>query len=149
MIRLNIEHITRYDYIDAVSKSYNESRMNPTNDGGQHVLEYELKVGPGASGFQNYKDYWGTRVTSFDLQGKHNYLELRSHSRVEVHRNYEEDYEGISWEELEKVETVDAVSDYIHTTPLTDPGEELCAISRKFAPKVQPPRTPSNGFLKR
>lgn len=140
MIRLNIEHITRYDYKDAVSKSYNESRMNPTNDGGQHVLEYELKVGPGASGFQNYKDYWGTRVTSFDLQGKHNYLELRSHSRVEVHRNYVEEYEGLTWDELEKVETVDAVSDYIHNTELTAPGEELCAIATKIRAESATPK---------
>ena len=29
MTRLKIDHVTRYDYNDNVSKSYNEARMTP------------------------------------------------------------------------------------------------------------------------
>lgn len=140
MTRLSIEHITRYDYISTVSKSYNECRMNPTNDGGQLVLEYELQVRPGASGFQNFKDYWGVRVTSFDLQGKHDYLELRSFARVEVNRRYAKEYTGLSWESLADPKVVDKVGEYLPPSPLTQPGEDLQQVAEEIKNSCATPK---------
>lgn len=85
MTRLKIDHVTRYDYNDNVSKSYNEARMTPLSDDEQIVLEAELTLSPGTATVSNYRDYWGTRVAAFDIQGRHRHLEVRS-SATEIGR---------------------------------------------------------------
>jgi len=131
--RLKICHVTRYDYNDSVSKSYNEARMTPVSDDEQVVLEAELTLSPGTATLSNYRDYWGTRVAAFDIQGRHRHLEIRSSSTVEVHRRPTGDEaDGLSWEELSVPEVLDAVSDHVPQTALTRLGPELEAVAEEI-----------------
>ena len=86
MTRLNIVHKTAYKYNKRVTLSYNEARMTPLTDPQQVVLESSMKVSPSQAALSSYRDYWGTRVTAFDMQMPHEHLEVLSTTTVEVHR---------------------------------------------------------------
>ncbi|MFE7629470.1 transglutaminase N-terminal domain-containing protein [Kocuria sp. NPDC057446] len=140
MTRLKIDHVTRYDYNDNVSKSYNEARMTPLSDDEQIVLEAELTLSPGTATVSNYRDYWGTRVAAFDIQGRHRHLEVRSSATVEVHRRPgDEVADGLSWDELATPEVLDAVSDFVPQTPLTRLGPELEKVAEAIRKEAADP----------
>ncbi|GAA2548679.1 transglutaminase-like putative cysteine protease [Neomicrococcus aestuarii] len=127
MTRLRIRHRTRYDYDGRVSLSYNEARMSPLTDNHQVVLESNIKVSPHIAVVSNYRDYWGARVTAFDLSGAHDFLEVDATATVEVHRVERAvvPEETLSWEELAAEDIVDAQADYLPQSRLSDPGPDV------------------------
>lgn len=81
--RLAIRHETALRYDGPVRASYNELRMTPMDTAAQTRLSSRVEVGPLAQTWQ-YTDYWGTRVTSFDLQDPHEALTINASSVVET-----------------------------------------------------------------
>jgi transglutaminase-like putative cysteine protease len=81
--RLAIRHETALRYDGPVRASYNELRMTPLDSAAQTTLASRVEVSPQASTWQ-YTDYWGTRVTSFDLQDPHEALTIWATSVVET-----------------------------------------------------------------
>lgn len=134
MTRLRIRHRTRYDYEGRVSLSYNEARMSPLTDTHQVVLESNIKVSPNIAVVSNYRDYWGTRVTGFDMSGSHDYLEVDAQATVEVHRveRAVDPDETLSWEELASDEIQDAQSDFLPQSKLSDPGADVRGIVAEY-----------------
>ncbi|MHA7207995.1 transglutaminase family protein [Arthrobacter sp. MDT1-65] len=127
MTRLLIEHRTGYDYLGRVSLSYNEARMTPLTDPQQVVLESTLKVSPSSAAVGTYRDYWGTRVTSFDVHVPHEHLEVTAVSTVEVSRleRVPGDGEILSWEDLGSPALSDGFADWLSQTDLSEPGDEV------------------------
>ena len=83
--RLAIVHETVAEYDGSARASYNELRMTPLSTGPQMALTSQIELHPRAAMWQ-YTDYWGTRVTSFDLQQPHEALTIRASSTVETNR---------------------------------------------------------------
>jgi transglutaminase-like putative cysteine protease len=140
MTRLLIEHRTGYDYRQRVSLSYNEARMTPLTDAQQVVLESTLKVNPSSAAVSTYRDYWGTRVTSFDVHAPHEHLEVTAVSTVEVSRQERvpgED-EVLSWQELGGDPLADEFADWLSQTALSEPGEEVRALVADLAQERNP-----------
>jgi transglutaminase-like putative cysteine protease len=81
--RLAIVHETVVEYTGAARASYNELRMTPQSTAGQTTLTSHVELHPRAA-MSQYTDYWGTRVTSFDLQEPHSTLTIRAASTVET-----------------------------------------------------------------
>ena len=81
--RLAIVHETVVEYTGAAHASYNELRMTPLSTPGQVTLNSYVELHPRAAMWQ-YTDYWGTRVTAFDLQEPHSTLTIRAASTVET-----------------------------------------------------------------
>ena len=81
--RLAIRHETALRYDGPVRASYNELRMTPLDTAAQTTLASRVEVSPQAPTWQ-YTDYWGTRVTSFDLQDQHEALTIQATSVVET-----------------------------------------------------------------
>lgn len=81
--RLAIRHETMVEYDGTASASYNELRMTPLSTAGQTALNHHVELHPRATLWE-YTDYWGTRVTSFDLQEPHSTLVIRAASTVET-----------------------------------------------------------------
>ena len=81
--RLAIGHETVLRYDGPVRASYNELRMTPLDTDAQTTLASRVEVSPQAPSWQ-YTDYWGTRVTSFDLQDPHEELTILATSVVET-----------------------------------------------------------------
>ena len=130
MTRLSIVHKTAYKYNRRVTLSYNEARMTPLTDGQQVVLESSLKVSPNQASVSTYRDYWGTRVTAFDMQMPHENLEVLATATVEVHRTErvanEDDIVG--WDVIRSSKIQDEFSDWLPQSRLSGPGEEVLSL---------------------
>ncbi|MCW2133035.1 transglutaminase family protein [Arthrobacter sp. VKM Ac-2550] len=140
MSRLRIEHRTGYRYDRSVTLSYNEARMTPLTDSQQVVLESSLTVSPSSAVVSNYRDYWGTRVTAFDMQTAHDFLEVTSLTTVEVHRSQRIPVveETADWDVLRSDPVLDDYADWLPQTRLSEPGEEVQASVREFTEGLPP-----------
>ena len=81
--RLRISHETSLSYDGPARASYNEVRMTPMETGTQATLATRVDLSPSGPTWQ-YTDYWGTRVTVFDLQRAHQTLTIQAVSVVET-----------------------------------------------------------------
>jgi transglutaminase-like putative cysteine protease len=128
--RLAIRHETALRYDGPVRASYNELRMTPMDTAAQTRLSSRVEVGPLAQTWQ-YTDYWGTRVTSFDLQDPHEALTINASSVVET--------SPATWAEPASVELRDESWDAIETMIKSGDLAEFTAPTArtKLTPKLQ------------
>ncbi|HWR84919.1 MAG TPA: transglutaminase family protein [Rhodoglobus sp.] len=132
MNRLRIRHLTGFTYGGDVTASYNEARMLPVSSEGQFVLFSSLEILP-ISSQHGYVDYWGSRVSSFEILTPHRELSLTATSLVEV-RPRDHDDCGIGWDDLAAAaERATASVEQLPQTRRTDPPDEVVAIARGIA----------------
>jgi len=132
MNRLRIKHMTGFHYGGDVTASYNEARMLPLSTDGQLVLFSNLEILP-ISSQHNYVDYWGSRVSSFEILTPHKELSLTATSLVEVRPRAHED-SGITWEELAvAVERTTSSVEHLGQTRRTAPPEEVVQLAAEIA----------------
>jgi len=132
MKRLRIEHQTGFSYPGDVSASYNEARMLPNSTDSQFVLNSSLDIEPQAS-VNQYVDYFGTRVASFDVLSPHSSLSITARSLVEV-RPRPLEHADVTWHDLAQeasrsIETVEQMSQ----TARTLPHPEVAELARGIA----------------
>jgi transglutaminase-like putative cysteine protease len=138
MKRLRIEHETGFRYGGDVSASYNEARMLPGTTDTQFVLSSALDIEPSTS-VNSYVDYFGTRVSSFDVLSPHRALRITARSLVEV-RPRPIEHTGISWDRLRTeaergIETIEQLSQ----THRTRPHPEVVEIASSIAGRHDDP----------
>jgi transglutaminase-like putative cysteine protease len=136
--RLRIRHITGFHYDGQVTASYNEARMLPASSDVQLVLFSNLEILP-ISGHHSYVDYWGTRVSSFEIVTPHKELSLTATSLVEIRpREHEEiklDWPGLA----AALEKSTATVEQLEQTPRTTPPDELAQLARSIADTASGP----------
>ncbi|PPH92013.1 transglutaminase family protein [Rathayibacter sp. AY1D5] len=138
MSRLRIRHTTGFTYAGDVVASYNEARMLPASSDGQLVLFSNLDIRPVTS-VHAYTDYWGTRVSSFDVLDAHRELSLTATSLVESRPEQHPD-QPTGWDQLsEQVETRTEYVEQSKRTPRTAPPEGLSAMARSLADEAAGP----------
>lgn len=132
MKRLRIEHATGFSYQGDVSASYNEARMLPGTTESQFVLSSSLDIDPSTS-VNTYLDYFGTRVSAFDVLSPHTDLKITARSLVEV-RPQPIEHRDITWEHLatEAARTVETIEQLVQTDR-TQPHPEVAAIAESIA----------------
>lgn len=150
MSRLYIEHSTRYQYNQRVSTSYNEARMTPLTDATQVALESSIAITPQQATAMAYRDYWGTRATTFDIHVPHQSMEVLALATVEVQRPTEDPFGPdaepcVGWDELEEMETVHEFSDFLPQTRLSRLSEITMAEVREL--RTQDPRTTAQAVI--
>ncbi|WP_191843357.1 transglutaminase family protein [Catellatospora chokoriensis] len=126
--RLQIRHRTGFQYGGPVASSYNEARMSPSSEARQTVLDDRVSVWPTARTYR-YQDYWGTTVTSFDVQVPHEVLEVVADATVETSGPATLRADGPSWAELTDPDDVDRWQELLLPTPRTALDEELGALA--------------------
>ncbi|WOQ69935.1 transglutaminase family protein [Microbacterium limosum] len=138
MKRLRIEHTTGFSYPGDVSASYNEARMLPGTTDSQFVLSSSLDIDP-STAVNSYVDYFGTRVSAFDVLSGHKELNITARSLVEV-RPRPIEHTGISWDRLvaESARSIDTV-EHLTQTRRTTPSEEVVEIARSIAGRHSDP----------
>lgn len=138
MNRLRIKHVTGFNYGGDVTASYNEARMLPISSEGQVVLYSTIDVSP-MSSQHNYVDYWGSRVSSFEILTPHKDLTLTATSLVEV-RPRDHPEMNFSWDELAKLATsTTTLVENSEQTRRTQPPEEVVAIAQEIVARVDSP----------
>ncbi|ONI60452.1 transglutaminase [Leifsonia sp. ALI-44-B] len=138
MKRLRIVHKTGFSYQGQVKASYNEARMLPSTTDGQFVLSSTIEIQPTASQHA-YVDYFGTRVTAFELLTPHQELSLQASSLVEVRPRAHAEA-STSWDDLPgiaglRLETQEQTAQ----TRRTEPSEDLMKLARDIAEKHDNP----------
>jgi transglutaminase-like putative cysteine protease len=112
-----IRHVTGFSYDGVADSSYNEARMTPVTSERQRVLESSLSVHPFAVQ-STYRDYFGTIVTTFDLQQTHHRLQVVAEATVETMAEvHGSDHVPLST--LRSEATIDLLSEYLAPTPRT------------------------------
>jgi transglutaminase-like putative cysteine protease len=114
MSRLHLVHTTRFTYGGPVTASYNEARMTPLSGPGQTVLSSRLALEP-HTWRHDYRDYWGTAVTTFEVLQAHQSLLIRAEAEVDV--------TGVPWPQTP------AGWDTVRSAPVRDRFAELLADS--------------------
>jgi len=131
-MRLRIEHATGFTYPGEVSASYNEARMLPVSTENQFVLSSSLDIEPSTS-VNQYVDYFGTRVASFDVLSGHAALSITARSLVEV-RPRPMEVSDVSWEDLAgEAQRAIATAEMLAQTPRTAPHPEVVQLAREIA----------------
>ena len=132
MNRLRIRHVTGFHYGGAVTASYNEARMLPVSFDGQLVIASHLDIAP-VNAHHSHFDYWGTRVTSFEILQPHRELSITATSVVEV-RSRAQQAGGAGWSELAAAaESSTRTVEQLAQTRLTSPPDEVAAIAVEIA----------------
>ncbi|MCU1514911.1 MAG: transglutaminase family protein [Microbacteriaceae bacterium] len=138
MNRLRIKHMTGFRYGGEVTASYNEARMLPTSGDGQLVLYSNLEILP-ISAHHTYVDYWGSRVSSFEILTPHRELALTATSLVEV-RPRDHPSHDTTWPELEvSAEKATEYVEQLKQTKLTAPPAEVVKLATSIVGKGERP----------
>jgi transglutaminase-like putative cysteine protease len=138
MNRLRIKHMTGFHYGGDVTASYNEARMLPVSADGQLVLYSHVEILP-ISSQHNYVDYWGSRVSSFEILTPHKELSLTATSLVEV-RPRVHTSEKLSWEALTTLaETSTSYIEQTNQTRRTEPPADVVALAAEIAGRTASP----------
>ncbi|MFI5429730.1 transglutaminase N-terminal domain-containing protein [Aeromicrobium sp. UC242_57] len=97
-MQMRIRHTTGYHYEKGAMASFNEARMTPMTTSEQYVLRSKLDITPTPWSYE-YRDYWGTTVTSFEVQEPHVDLTVVATSIVDTQEGAEKAH-AIAWDEL-------------------------------------------------
>ncbi len=136
MTRLRIRHQTGFHYDGEVTASYNEARMLPASADGQLVLYSNLEILP-ISSQHSYIDYWGTRVSSFDILTPHSELTLTATSLVEV-RDRPHPEHRLEWTALaDEIETRTEYVEQLGQTSRTRPPAEVVELARGIVAEAE------------
>ena len=138
---LEIVHETRVHYQGAARASYNEARMTPLTLPSQTALQTRVSVGNGTPVWA-YHDYWGTVVSSFDIQAPHNELTVRSHAMVET-TAARTPPPPLAWDELRARAEAGIVAEYLAATPRTTVDPALAEAARERTRGAGPLETAS------
>ena len=122
-MQLRIRHTTGYHYEAGATASFNEARMTPQHTSDQYVLRSRLEIKPTPWSFE-YADYWGTTVTSFQVQEPHTDLTVVALSTVET-RSPTTTGTSIEWTDL--AATSDEHCEFLVVNDWVRPADELAA----------------------
>jgi transglutaminase-like putative cysteine protease len=101
-MQLRIRHTTGYHYEKGAVASFNEARMTPMTTSEQYVLRSRLEISPTPWSYE-YRDYWGTTVTSFEVHDPHADLTVVATSTVETQEVPPKPH-GVAWADLDAVQ---------------------------------------------
>ena len=134
---MRVVHTTGFGYTGAVAASYNEARMLPQTSASQFVLEARLDIDPHAT-VVTYNDYWGTKVSAFEILAAHQRLTLVATSVVEV-QDCPCPGEGIDWAEISALSRRRvAIMEQLEQADRTRPVPEVVELAHDLAAD-QPP----------
>jgi transglutaminase-like putative cysteine protease len=127
--RLSITHRTHVSYEGHARASYNEARMSPPSLPRQTTLEARLTTDTQVP-IWSYRDYWGTLVSSFDIQAPHEELMISASATVET-RPPRDPAPPLPWAEITGKTARGRLMEYLMPTQRTTVSAELAAAARE------------------
>lgn len=82
-LRLQVRHLTRFEYEDVASDSFNDARLCPISDPLQRLESFNLRVAPTVT-VHTYHDFYHNRVDHFEISEEHPFLEVESVAIVQT-----------------------------------------------------------------
>ena len=134
--RLEIVHKTRVVYEGMARASFNEARMTPVTLPTQTALETRLWTGAGTE-VSSYRDYWGTLVSSFDIQAPHQELVISAQATVQTRPAPRPD-QPLPWALLRERAAGGRMLEYLTPTKRTAVSAELAEAARERTAGADP-----------
>jgi transglutaminase-like putative cysteine protease len=134
--RMRITHRTHVSYEGGARASYNEARMSPPSLARQTTLEARLTTDAQAP-IWSYSDYWGTLVSSFDIQAPHEELTISASATVETSPPVEPE-PPLPWADLTGQTASGRLLEYLMPTDRTTVSAELAASARERVAGADP-----------
>lgn len=100
-MQLRVRHTTGYRYAEGAIASFNEARMTPLTTADQILLRSRVEVTP-TPWSTEYRDYWGTVVTAFEVHEPHDELLVVATSTVQTNTVPAVEHR-IGWDALDDV----------------------------------------------
>lgn len=136
-MELRIVHTTGFRYDGSAVASYNEARLTPQTEPGQIVAHTRLDVTPTPWTY-DYRDYFGTQVTAFEVHDPHERLSVVATTTVHTDRGPAGD-PALSWTELRAEDVSDRFTEYLVVTPRVAPPDDLAARVRELGAAAATP----------
>ena len=134
--RLKIVHRTHVSYEGSARASYNEARMTPPTLPRQFALEAHVSTDVPAP-MWSYSDYWGTLVSSFDIQAPHHELTIRAQTTVDT-RPAAATGRPLAWAELRERAAGGRLLEYLQPTGRTAVDHALADAARQRTASADP-----------
>jgi transglutaminase-like putative cysteine protease len=134
--RLRIVHQTRVRYEGSARASYNEARMTPPTLARQSALDSQVSTDTLAA-ISTYSDYWGTIVSSFDIQAPHHELVIRARATVETSPPLRA-VPPLAWPVLTERAAGGRLAEFLTPTPRTTVDAALAATARQRTADADP-----------
>jgi transglutaminase-like putative cysteine protease len=134
--RLGIVHRTHVRYEGSARASYNEARMTPPTLPRQVALEAHVSTDVPAP-MWTYGDYWGTLVSSFDIQAPHHELVIRALATVET-SPAAVPARPLPWAQLRSRAAGGALLEYLKPTERTTVDQALAEAARQRTADADP-----------
>lgn len=136
-MQLRIVHSTVFEYDGIATASYNHARMTPRTSADQIVMHSRLDVWP-PPWTQNYRDYFGTAVTAFEVFDPHESLTVTATSTVQTNRSAAR-IPQMSWTDLAAPDVVDAHIEYLSPSRMVALPPDLKARAMAMAADIPTP----------
>lgn len=136
MSRLHVVHTSTFRYAAPVQASYNEARMTPVSQAGQTVVSSRLEVQPMTWSY-DYRDYWGTAVTAFEVLVPHESMVITAEHVVET-GDAAPPRVVMGWDELASADVRDRMAEFLSDTPTTEAPQEVVALAADAAEGLAP-----------
>src|ERR1019366_7884067 len=134
--RLKIARSTRVGDEEAARASYNEARITPPTLPRQSALDSHLGTAASVP-IWTYSDYWGTVVSSFDIEAPHAELMIRADAVVETSLP-PQPAPPLPWPVLSKQAAAGGLIEFLMPTPRTTVDEKLAASARQRTAGADP-----------
>ena len=130
-MQLRIAHTTGFEYDGKAVASYNQARMTPVTTPGQIVVHSRLEVSPKPWTYE-YRDYFGTIVTAFEVVDPHDTMTVHATSTVQTDRSAPPP-PSLSWEALASREVADRWTEFLVLPETVAPPTEFAQRAKQVA----------------
>jgi transglutaminase-like putative cysteine protease len=144
-MRYRLVHRTKYTYEGAVTVSHHLARLAPRTLPGQRCPWHELEIRPEPVGRGVHVDSFGNVTAYFEIEGKHEALEVTARSLVEVFPiSRPEPASTVSWErvrdtcQLEKLTPGSEAGAFRFGSPMVPLGREYADYATPEFPAGRP-----------
>ena len=122
-MQLRVRHTTGYRYAEGAIASFNEARMTPMTTADQILLRSRIEVSP-TPWTTEYRDYWGSTVTAFEVHEPHDELIVVATSTVQTSSTGSVE-QRVPWEALDAVR--DRHVEFLTISNWVTPADDLLA----------------------
>ncbi|MCU6797167.1 transglutaminase family protein [Paenibacillus sp. WQ 127069] len=134
-MKIEINHVTRYSYLESVMDSVNELRLTPRTNYRQSCYHHEVSTEPSASLF-TYEDYFGNRVHSFSINKPHKEMVIKTKAIVVTQDQSSIAKFGLPYkgqlELLQGDQLQNRYIEFLQPTSYTEINEDLLAYSAQY-----------------
>jgi transglutaminase-like putative cysteine protease len=130
-MQLRVVHTTTFAYDGKAVASYNQARLTPVTTPEQIVVHSRLEVSPKPWTYE-YRDYFGTAVTAFEVVDPHEQMTVTATSTVQTNRPPAPG-PVLSWEQVAAREVSDRWTEFLTRPDLVAPPADFAQRAKQVA----------------